>query len=302
MNPTLQLLQFLLLANFPSGSSINYYENKLYLLGDDARTIIVLDTHYRLLDSLRLFDYPEKRIPKSQKIDLESSAIVTIAGNRHLVALGSGSTNDRKKILLVPLTTGGTIDHSKPVISKSTLVFVDRLTKGGVKVVNIEGATIMGRSLILANRGNRNDPSNYIIITAEDFWSRQREATLRIVPIELKGSHRESLGISELFYVESKDMILFTFTSEGTNNAYDDGMIGGSYIGWVKNVAEKLKQANLGLDGMISLSDASNEFKNQKIEGICVEHVSDDELLLHLVSDNDNGETKLFKALLKFKL
>ncbi len=56
------------------------------------------------LDSIRLFDYPEKRIPKSQKIDLESSAIVTIAGNKHLVALGSASTNDRKKILLVPLT------------------------------------------------------------------------------------------------------------------------------------------------------------------------------------------------------
>ena len=80
MNPTLQLLQFLLLANFPSGSSINYYENKLYLLGDDARIIIILDTHYNVVDSLRLFDYPEKRIPKSQKIDLESSAIVTIAG------------------------------------------------------------------------------------------------------------------------------------------------------------------------------------------------------------------------------
>ena len=50
---------------------------------------------------------------------------------------------------------------------------------------------------------------------------------------------------------------------------------------------------------MINLSDASNEFKNQKIEGICVERVSDDELLLHLISDNDNGESKLFKALVE---
>ena len=269
-------------------------------MGDDARTIIVLDTHYRLLDSLRLFDYPGKRIPKSQKIDLESSAIVTIAGNKHLVALGSASTNNRKKILLVPLTAGGTIDHSKPVISNSTLKFVARLTNGGVNVVNIEGATIMGRNLILANRGSRNDPNNYLIITGEDFWSLQKEAALRIVPIELKGNHSEFLGISELSYVESRDMILFTFTSEGTNNAYDDGMIGGSYIGWVKNVGDKLRQAKLRLDGMINLSAASNEFKNQKIEGICVERVSEDELLLHLISDNDNGETKLFKALLKF--
>ena len=136
----------------------------------------------------------------------------------------------------------GAIDHSKPVVSKSTSMFVDRLTNGGVKVVNIEGAAIMGHSLILANRGNRNYPNNYLIITEEDFWSQQKEATLRIVPIELMGSHSEFLGISELFYVESKDMILFTFTSEGTNNAYDDGMIGSSYIGWVNNVADKLKK------------------------------------------------------------
>ena len=300
LNPTVQLLQFLLLANFPSGSSINYYENKLYLLGDDARTIIILDTHYQLLDSIRLFDYPEKRIPKSQKIDLESSAIVTIAGNKHLIALGSASTNDRKKILLVPLTAEGTIDHSKPVVSNSISPFVDRLTNGGVKVVNIEGATIMQRSLILANRGNRNYPNNYLIITGEDFWNQQKEAALRIVPIELRGNQSEFLGISELCYVESKDMILFTFTTEVTNNAYDDGVIGSSYIGWMNNVAAKLKQAKLRLDGMINLSDASNEFKNQKIEGICVERVNDDELLLHLISDNDNGETKLFKTLLKF--
>jgi len=300
LNPTLQLLQFLLLANFPSGSSINYDENKLYLLGDDARTIIILDTHYRLLDSLRLFEYPGKRIPKSKKIDLESSAIVTIAGNKHLVALGSSSTIGREKILLVPLTAGGTFDHSKPVVSNSTSTFVDRLTDGGVKVVNIEGATIMGRNFILANRGSRNDPHNYLIITGEDFWSQQKEAALRIVPIELSGSHSEFLGISELIYVESKDMILFTFTSEGTTNAYDDGVIGGSYIGWMKNAGAKLKLAKLRLDGTIKLSDTSNEFKNQKIEGICVERVSDDELLLHLISDNDNGETKLFKALLKF--
>ena len=300
MNPTVQLLQFLLLANFPSGSSINYYENKLYLLGDDARVILILDPHYNVVDSMRLFDYPEKRISKSQKVDLESSAIVTIAGNKHLLALGSASTNDRKKTLLVPLTGDGAIDYSKPVVSNSITTFVDRLTPGGVKVVNIEGASVMHHSLILANRGNRNYPNNHLIVTEEDFWNRQKEAALRVIPIELVGTQSEFLGISELCYVESKDMLLFTFTTELTNNAYDDGMIGSSYIGWVNSVTTKLKKTKLTLDGLVNLSDASNEFKNQKIEGICVERVNDNELLLHLISDNDNGESKLFKTLLKF--
>jgi hypothetical protein len=299
LNPTVQLLQFLLLANFPSGSSINYYEKKLYLLGDDARAILILDSHYKEVDSIRLFDYPEKRISKFQKVDLESSAIVTIAGNKHLLALGSASTNDRKKTLLVPLTGDGAIDHSKPVVSNSITTFVDRLTTGGVKVVNIEGASVMHHTLILANRGNRNYPNNHLIVTEEDFWNRQKETTFRVIPIELVGTQSEFLGISELCYVESKDMFLFTFTTELTNNAYDDGTIGSSYIGWVTKVTTKLKQGKIRLDGLINLSDANHEFKNQKIEGICVERVNDNELLLHLISDNDNGESKLFKTLLK---
>jgi len=300
LNPTVQLLQFLLLANFPSGSSINYYENKLYLLGDDARVILILDPQYNVVDSMRIFDYPEKRISKSQKVDLESSAIVTIAGKKHLLALGSASTNDRKKTLLVPLTGDGAIDYSKPVVSNSITTFVDRLTPGGVKVLNIEGASVMHHSLILANRGNRNYPNNHLIVTEEDFWNRQSEATLRLIPIELVGTQSEFLGISELCYVESKDMFLFTFTTELTNNAYDDGMIGSSYIGWVNNGTTKLKETKLTLDGLVNLSDAGSEFKNQKVEGICVERVNNNELLLHLISDNDNGESKLFKTLLKF--
>ena len=300
MSPTVQLLQFLLLANFPSGSSIDYYANKLYLLGDDARVILILDPHYNVVDSMRLFDYPEKRISKSQKVDLESSAIVTIAGNKHLLALGSASTNDRKKNLLVPLTGDGAIDHSKPVASNSITTFVDRLTARGVKIVNIEGASVMHHNLILANRGNRNYPNNHLFVTEEDFWNRQKEAALRVIPIELVGTQSEFLGISELCYVESKDMFLFTFTTELTSNAYDDGRIGNSYIGWVTKVTTKLKQSKLRLDGLINLSDANLEFKNQKIEGICVEHVNNNELLLHLISDNDNGESKLFKTLLKF--
>jgi hypothetical protein len=299
LNPTVQLLQFLLLANFPSGSSINYYENKLFLLGDDARTILVLDKSYRAIDSIRLFDYPEKRIPKSKKADLESSAIVTVAGVRHLLALGSASTEDRKRFLLIPLTSDGLIDHSKPLLTDTMKEFIARVTKAGINEVNLEGAFVREDNLILANRGNRNSPKNHLIVTEGNFWVRQKEAALRILPIELPGSRGEFLGISELCYLKSKDVFLFTFTSEATTNAYDDGVIGSSYIGWISNAATKLTHAKLNLDGMINLSEVNREFKSQKIEGLCVEWADNDEILLHLISDNDNGESKLFKVLLK---
>lgn len=299
LNPTVQLLQFLLLANFPSGSSINYQNEKLYLVGDDARIVLVLDKNYQAVDSIVLFEYSQKRIPKSEKADLESSAILDIAGAKHLLVLGSASTEERKRSLLIPLLSNGLIDHTKPVVKNDLGTFIDRLTKAGLREVNIEGAVHRRGKFILANRGSKSYPENYLIITNEDFWIDQKKADIKMVSIEQEGGQGEFLGISELCYVESMEVLLLAFTSEATINSYEDGVIGNSYIGWVSNANKKLKQAKLKLDGRVALSNIS-DLKGQKIEGVCLEHEENSHLLLHLISDNDNGESKLFKILLKF--
>jgi hypothetical protein len=84
-------------------------------------------------------------------------------------------------------------------------------------------------------------------------------------------------------------------SSEATNNAYDDGVIGDSYIGWVNDINQKLQQPDIILDGLINLSDIDTAFKGEKIEGICMESVSGNEMVLHLIADNDQGESRLFK-------
>jgi hypothetical protein len=300
VNPTVQLLQFLLLTNFPSGSSINYYQDKLYILGDDARTALVLDRNYRPIDSVLLFDHSQKRIPKSEKVDLESSAIVTIIDHKYLLVLGSGSTEARKKIVLIPLTHDGLIDHAKPPVQNSLQVFYERLAKSGIAELNIEGAYLMDGQMILANRGSKNLPYNFLIATDNNFWSRQKEANLRVMSIEQPIGKGEFLGISELCYVKSKDLLLVMFTTEATSNSYDDGAIGSSYLGWLNNFSTKMLLPKLKLDGITNLSDASHQFNHHKIEGICLEQSEDNGLLLHLISDNDNGQSTLFKILVKF--
>ena len=52
------------LDNYPSASSIEYYDGKLYLMGDDATNLLVLDTSLTIVDSIPLLSYAEKRIPK----------------------------------------------------------------------------------------------------------------------------------------------------------------------------------------------------------------------------------------------
>lgn len=192
--------------------------------------------------------------------------------------------------MLVPLQQPGA--H----LSKfDTGVFTARLERSGIKEVNIEGATLAGEHLVLANRGNNTYRENHLIITGKDYWLHQDNAPLSVLPLTLPADINNFLGVSELCYDPSSDTLLFTLSSEATANAYDDGAIGDSYIAWVNNISQKLGQPVLSLDALINLPEADAAFKGEKIEGICIEEARPNELLIHLVADNDKGQSRLFR-------
>jgi hypothetical protein len=253
---------------------------------------LILNTDYEKIDSIRLFDYPEIRIPKSKKSDLEASVLINVNGKPHLLVLGSASGEQRKKVILMPLES---LNTHKPYFREYyDGEFVKRLVRNGIFEVNIEGVTAIGNYLVLANRGNNSNQTNHLIITSNYFWENQNEAALHITQLSVLGI-KEFVGVSELCYVKSKDILLFALCSEATANAYDDGIIGDSYIGWINNFFDKIHGHEVTLDGTINLSNIGGEFKSQKIEGICVELDKNEEFIIHLVSDNDGGESKLFK-------
>jgi hypothetical protein len=103
------------------------------------------------------------------------------------------------------------------------------------------------------------------------------------------------VGISGLEYVKEKDLLLFVASTENTDNATEDGTIGDSYLGYINNISQKLDQQEIKADTLISFSKAINKEKNYKIESIAVESVNENELLLHLAADNDDGKSTLFK-------
>lgn len=293
MQPRVTLLRSLLLTDFPSGSSISYYDGRFYLVGDDAGKVAVLDRHYREAGAIRLFDHPEKRIPKAQKTDFEAAVVVHQQNKPYLLAIGSASRREREKVMLIPLQSG------EAPSAFDAAVFTERLRRSGIKEVNIEGASIAGNHLILANRGNNAYPENHLIITEKDYWTRQREAVISVLPLTLVPGTRGFLGVSELCYDEISDTLLFTLSSEATANAYDDGAIGDSYIGWTDGISKKLGQPAVAADALINLSEADARFRGEKIEGVCIEESRAHELLLHLVADNDKGESRLFQVKLE---
>ena len=275
------------LDNFPSGSSLEFYDNKLYLGGDDAAKLLVLDTNYNTIDSLTLFESTTRRILKAVKADVESSAIVTMNAQLHLLLVGSASLPTREKIVLLRLDTLEMQFHS---ISD----FVRRLGHFGLKDVNIEGAASTGKLLVLANRGNLSNPYNHLVFTQPNFWLNQQSAPVNTAILVLPGNNQFS-GISGLAYIEKEDLLVFTASTETTVNSFEDGEIGDSYIGWVKNVSGKMAAKKILADGFINLSATNKNFFGEKIESLCISHSDNTTHTIHLVSDNDNGVSKLFK-------
>lgn len=296
----IELLTSLLLADFSSGSSINFYHDRFYLIGDDASQILILDHAYHQVGSVTVFHDKAARIPKNVKADFETAAMVKVEDKDHLFVLGSASRANRMSGVLLPLEESkGKTQSGFTTISLAD--FISRIKQLPVGEINLEGSAVVGNHFVLSNRANGDHPANTFIITASDFWTQQLTAPVQVCKLILPETNREVLGVSELCYVPSSDRLLLTLSSEQTNNAYEDGAIGDSYIGWMNSFSTKMNGAELTLDGMINLPQSNVLFKGEKIEGICVERVENNELTVHLVSDNDDGRSRLFKIKLTIK-
>src|SRR6187401_877316 len=208
-------IQMKKLNDYPSASSIEYYDGKLYLMGDDATKLLVLDTNLNIVDSIPITSYPENRIPKDIKPDLEASSL----NGDNLFLFGSGSlspyrnfawrhnlkTKDNDSINLEPLFL--------------------KIKELGIEQINIEGACFVSEKLILVNRGNKGYPHNHLIITDEKFLDNDSSFQTFIIPLAAQKDTSSFKGISGLCYARESDQLILTVSTENTRNSYDDGAI-----------------------------------------------------------------------------
>lgn len=269
--------------NFSSASAIEFYNDRLYVFGDDAKNLLILRPTYSIIDSVSIADSGSYRISKDEKHDIESAMIINHNGNPHLFGVGSMSTDKRWGVIGHDLKAGTFYHASFFEISKRF---------AGIEMINIEGSCVVDSLIIFSNRANLSNPVNHLL-----FWNKLDS----IGPKVLRLPTTEKLaGVSGLYYVKEKDLLLFTASEEETINAVDDGIIGESYLGWIEHFAQKMNHAELKADTFLKLSEVDAAFAKQKIESVCVEKIEGKEMILHLVADNDNGRSKLFKVKLTF--
>src|ERR1041385_2973934 len=87
----LKLISIKTISGYSSSSGVESSNGRIYIMGDDAPTLLILDDSLTVIDSIRLVNYDGPRIPKDQKPDLESASFVRVNDSLRLLLIGSGS-------------------------------------------------------------------------------------------------------------------------------------------------------------------------------------------------------------------
>ncbi|HTL10523.1 MAG TPA: hypothetical protein VL307_19745, partial [Chitinophagaceae bacterium] len=99
----LELLDFIELENYPSGSGIEFYDDKIFIVGDDATDLLVMNKKWNKPTLISLLNSQDKKMSKEEKADLEAMTVLSVDKKPHLLIIGSGSTDKRNKALLMNL-------------------------------------------------------------------------------------------------------------------------------------------------------------------------------------------------------
>ena len=278
---------------YPSASAVEYYDGKLYIMGDDAPNMIVLDSNLNIIDSANIVLHSGTRIPKDTKPDLEASAFYSINNDPVIFLFGSGS--------LDPYRNSGWKYNLKAKTKDNVYLqpSYSKIKQAGIEQINIEGAAFVAGKLILVNRGNKGYPYNQLICIDESFLRNDSMYKVSIIPFEIQNDTALFKGISGLTYAKQTDQLILTISTEDTRNAYDDGAIGKSYLWIIDNISGKLNSTTIKADKVIDLEEIDSRFKGQKIESATVIEETKDFIRLVLVADNDDGSSTIFKMAVK---
>lgn len=229
-------------AHVRAASGLCWWRNRLAVISDDASFLGFVDPATGLTDPITLPHAPDGRRQfdttrgnKPDKLDLEC----VIAVGEQLVALGSdcGLAVRRHAV---------TLDHEEGVpkiIAVPRLYEALRRTGIGRGHLNLEGATVFDRTVVLGNRGGDvgDDGQPTIDAIAQlperallDLLDDPERAPVPDIAwrrIELGLLDGAPLHVTELAVVGER--LVFAATAEATTSAYDDGQVTGSVIGVV---------------------------------------------------------------------
>jgi hypothetical protein len=240
---------------------------------DDANFIALIEPASGQVDALALpagqgglRQFDDLRGNKRFKLDLEACFSAPWEDGEAIIAMGSGSSEQRQTIVIIPA------DGRIEMVDAGRLY--QRLRSEAAfsgSEMNIEGAAYIAGTVRLFNRGNGAASGGLAAVNAscDVLWSelaaylRQTEtetipALQRIVQYDLGLLNDSALTFTDAAVTELG--LLYTATAEHSPDAVTDGAVAGSALGVI---------AHPHPPRWIELNDAAGGLLVEKIEGIC---------------------------------
>lgn len=271
-------------AHLSAASGLVKIGNFLYVVADDEKfltTFSFADTTHGILHRIMPGDLPvETEARKAHKHDFET-LLPLPADSKYphsaLLVLGSGSSKQRKQGIIVPLLVDGNLSEHIELIDLRPLY---ALLKNEPGKINIEGAVVVGDTMVLFQRGNKNNVNASIQIKLEHFYhaitSSADDLNIEYTLTEYDLGEIDSVPLCFTDATALPDgTIAFTAAAENTSDAYLDGACLGSVIGFIAKNGKLQKIYPVA--------------QRVKLEGITAE-VIDEKLHLLLVTDPDNAD------------
>ncbi len=280
------------LKNYPSGSAIAFFEDRLVLVGDDVPFLLVLDQSFEVTDSIPIAADKTLRIAKDIKPDFEAIASIQYNKQPALLLLGSGSKDTYRNNALV-------LNKTDTNIAFRLDSFYNRLKRLNIRDLNVEGAAAIPGGILLSSRGNKGFRKNYLAYVSSDFFVATDSSDIKLIKVGTNTDTSVFNGVSGLEYATQSDKLLLTVSTENTYDSYADGNIGKSYLWIINDITTRKRFSNINPDRILDLEELDARFKGHKIESVCVVSETRRQMELVLVSDNDRGDTWLFRVLLQ---
>lgn len=220
-----------------AASGLIKHRGKFYVVADDELHLGIFDgdkpgRRRRLLSGKLPGDHKARKKAKPDfevLLALPASPTLPLGA---LMALGSGSTENRRRGVMVPFSDKG--------LSRRTIRFdlspLYLSLAQSIPDLNIEGAVARGDDLLLFHRGNRAQPDNLVIsIDLAAFLAKASNGqpvdaqvrTLSELPIGDVGG--VPLSVTDAALLPGGGLIV-TAVGEDTVNAYDDGKLTGAVV------------------------------------------------------------------------
>ena len=298
----------ILYRDIPSASGLEIIGNSVYVVGDDSPFLYVLDLKtLKQVGTIRLFQtdlFGSGRIPKALKPDLESLTALTIAGEKYLVAFGSGSAPTRTKCYTVklPRDAGLPAEVKEYSLEELYTALQQNKTLLAGDLLNLEAAAVTPHNeLLLLQRSALNGPNALLRFNAAEFThyltgNSNRLPACDTFRFELPGISEYKSRFSGANTFEDK--LFFTASVENTTDAILDGEVIGSFVGWLNISTLQPGTDSLPLQTAL-ITDQNGEPYKGKVESLAIQQKEGTDTYRGLaITDNDNGESELLELLI----